>query len=335
MRWLIGAGLVVAMLAFGIGVYHAAGYLKAGRAVVHNPSEVSVESMPGTMYVVQQGAIYRFQHGGFTQLTPEAGWVQPSVDPRGGRLVAVQRKQNYSDLYMVSTSGRVVSQLTHNQSSQVEGNHWTFYPRLSPDGSELFYDYDAKDEFGTFKVDLTIFSSPPDQSSRPSVQWSTPNDYTGGDVDPIPLRSGGLVYVKYSIDDQFQVHSQVWFQKRAGLPGAGVTAPETNCGQAALSPDEKEIAMVCRKNSNTANEVDVASFDATTGELGTLTTLAGGLLAASPAFSPDGKTVVFLAPATPGGGFQLWTAPASGSKAAHKVTFDLGLDADSAPVWVG
>lgn len=335
MRWLVGVALVVAMLAFGIGVYHAAALLKGGKPALHKPNEVSVEALPGTMYVAQQGALYRFQHGNFTQLTPEAGWMQPSVNPKGGGLVAVQRKQNYSDLFLVSSGGKVGAQLTHNQSGQVEYNHWTFYPRFSADGSEVFYDFDAKDPYNTYKVDLAIFASPADGSSNAAQQWTTPNDYTGGDVDPIPIQGGGLIYVKYSIDDQYQVHAQLWLQRRAGSTGVALTTPDMNCGQAALSPDQKHVAMVCRKSSNTANEVDVASFDASTGQLGSLTTLVGGGLAASPAFSPDGKTVVYLAPATAGGGFQLWTAPSSGSSAAHQITFDLGLDADSPPVWVG
>lgn len=337
MRWLVGVGLVVAMLAFGIGVYHAAGFVKAGRPTTHKPSEVSVTPLPGTMYVVQQGALYRFQHGNFTQLTPEAGWMQPAVDPHGGRLIAVQRKPNFSDLYLMSTSGRVTAQLTHDSASDVEGSHWTFYPRFSADGSKLFYAYDTKDPTNSYNVDLAIFASPSEANSGTSVQWSNPNDYTGGDVDPIPLREGGLVYVKYSIDLQFQVHSQIWYQKRAGTDGVPLTTADLNCAQAALSPDERQIAMVCRKSSNITNELDVGSFDASSGQLGSVTTLVTGVATASPSFSPDGKTVVFLAPppGSAGGGFQLWTVPAAGSNAAHQVTFDLGLDASSAPVWVG
>jgi len=52
--------------------------------------------------------------------------------------------------------------------------------------------------------------------------WSTPNQYTGGDVEPVPV-NGGLIYTKYSIDDRSAVHSQVWFQRRAGSPGIALT----------------------------------------------------------------------------------------------------------------
>jgi len=151
----------------------------------------------------------------------------------------------------------------------------------------------------------------------------------------MPLRSGGLLYVKYSIDDQFQVHSQIWLQKRAATDGIGLTQSNLDCGQSALSADQTQIAMVCRKGSNTTSELDIAPFDSSTGTLGTATTLVSGGLVASPAFSPDGKTVAYLAPGTPGGQFQLWTVAAAGSAGPHQVTFDLGLDGQSPPVWVG
>src|SRR5439155_26646368 len=90
-RWLIGAGLLVAMVAFGVGVYHAAGYLKGQRNVVHRPTEVSAPSLPGTLFVVQKGAIYRFEHGRFTQITSESGWMMPGPAPNN-QLVAARRQ---------------------------------------------------------------------------------------------------------------------------------------------------------------------------------------------------------------------------------------------------
>src|SRR5207249_4789357 len=83
---------------------------------VHRPTEVSAPALPGTMYVVQAGAIYRFQHGAFKQITDESGWMQPSAAP-DGRLVAVSRQPNFSDLYLLDGNGKVVSQLSHNSST--------------------------------------------------------------------------------------------------------------------------------------------------------------------------------------------------------------------------
>jgi len=194
MRSLASAVVVLAMLAFGVGVYHAADYLKAGRPHAQRPSRTSGPSLPGTIYVVQAGALYRFQHGKFTQITKDNGWMQPAADQTGNRLVAVSRGSNSSELYLLDRNGGVMAQVTHNATSAVELNHWVFYPRFSADGSQLFYDYDPKDPYNVYRVDLSIFASPADPNSKKAVQWTHPNLYSGGDVSPLPLRGGGFIY---------------------------------------------------------------------------------------------------------------------------------------------
>jgi Tol biopolymer transport system component len=334
MRWTIAAALVVGMIAFGAGVYELAGLLRANQHTVHKPNQVSAPSLPGTMYVVQSGAIYRFQHGSFAAITGESGWMQPSAAP-GNQLVAVRRQGNSSDLFLLSSSGQTMAQLSHNSSSRaVQDNHWTFYPRFSPDGHSLFYDFDPKDPFDSFRVDLAIFASPIGSGGK-ALEWTTPNDFTGGDVQPVPLRDGALLYTKYSIDDSFQVHSQIWSQRRAGSAGVALTTPDIACGSLAVSPDEKLIAMVCNKGSNQSTQLDVASFDASKLTIGSPATLVSGRLVAAPTFSPDGKTIAFLAPDTPGGRFQLWTVGSSGPTSLREITSDLALDSNSAPLWLG
>jgi len=333
-RWLMSAALVLAMSAFGVGVYHAAGYLKAGQSHVQRPSQTSGPILPGTVFVVQSGAIYRYEKGRYSQITSDAGWAQPAADPTGNSLVAVRRQPNVSDLYRLSRYGRVEAQLTHNGSPTVEANHWVFYPRFSPDGSRIFYDYDPKDPYNSYRVDLAIFASPGDGSS--SVRWTYPNDYTGGDVSPVPLRGGGLIYTKFSIDDQSKVHSQLWYQARPGSPGTALTEAAADCLQPAVSPDERQVAMVCTNGQTQSAELRSASFYPSTLSLGPATVLVRGQLVASPSFSPDGKAIAYLAPAEAGGGFQLWTVAGTQSTAPAPmaVSSNLDLDAASTPVWV-
>ena len=321
---------------FGITVYHAADYLKAERPHIQRPSQTSAPQLPGTIYLVQAGAIYRFQHGNFSQITSEAGWMQPAADPNGTQLVGVRRQTNVSDLYMLDRNGRVSAQLSHNTSSSVESNHWVFYPRFSADGSQVFYDYDPKDPYNIYRADLAIFASPSDLSAGGSVQWTYPNQYTGGDVTPVPLRSGGLIYTKFSIDDQSRVHSQIWFQARPGSVGVALTEPAADCLQPTLSADEDLLAVVCTEGQPLSAQIAVATFDPKTHNLGPLSILVTGRLASSPAFSPDGKTLAYLGPTTPGGGFQLWTVPTtqSGAPAPKQITSDLNLEASSAPLWI-
>ena len=335
MKALTYAVLLVAMVAFGFGVYRAAGLLKTNAAGVAKPSSTTAEALPGTMYMAQQGAIYRFRDGSFTQITDSAGWTQPAVSSDGSHLVAIRRLFNYSDVYLLSTTGAVQRQLTHHRSSPVEANHWSFYPRFSADDSYVFYSYDDKDPYASYRVDLSIYALA-DDGSGSVVQWTTPNPYTGGDADPVPLKNGVLVYTKYSIDDQSQVHSQVWISSGPGRDGAALTQPAENCSQPAVSLDETTLAMVCRNSGLQSADVVVAKLDLTNYSLGPETTVARGQLAAQPVFSPDGKTIAFLAPVQTGGAFQLWTVPAAGSSAtsaAHPITQNIGLDSSAAPAW--
>ena len=69
---------------------------------------------------------------------------------------------------------------------------------------------------------------------------------------------------------------------------------------------------------------------------GPLMVLDRGELVASPSFALDGKTIAYLAPDSPGGGFQLWTVSAFPSTAPkpQAISSALDLDAQSAPVWI-
>ncbi len=328
------AVLLVAMVAFGFGVYRAASLLKTGgSAHVVKPNATTAPSLPGTLYVAQDGALYRLKAGQFAQITDSAGWTEPAASPDGSQLVAVRRIGDYSDLYLLTSTGRILRQLTHHAAQPAEANHWSFFPRFSPDGAHVFYSYDAKD-VGSYQVDLAIFELSLDDGTV--VQWTTPNAYTGGDVNPLPLKSGGLIYTKYSIDNESQVHGQVWFQAQPGTDGIALTQPADNCGSPAVSADETLIAMVCRHNDLQSADVVVEHL-AASGALSTPATLVQGLLAAAPVFSPDATMVAFLAPIETGGAFQLWTVRVDQSKAAsqpHAVTSSVGLDSTAAPVWI-
>lgn len=338
--------LLAAMCAFGLGVYHGLDSLK-GRPPTAERSTVATRSvpLPGTLYVAEAGALYSVRNGVFKQLTKAEGWMQPAISPDGRELVAVKRDFNYSDLYVLGLNGEVRAQLTHNASSVVEQNHWAFFPRFSPDGSAVYYSYDPKDPFNTYRVDLAVFALtfPP---ARPLTrQWSFPNHYTGGDVNPVPLRSGALVYSKFAIDQSGRVYSQVWIQARPGSPGVGLTGPEDDCSQPAVSPDETRIAMVCSQGQQ-LGVLEVANLDTVNFQIGPALTVLHGVQVAAPTFSPDGTELAFFAPTTDGGPFQLWTIKASPEVPAgpstpaagpgsnlRQITTNIALDAQSPVVW--
>jgi Tol biopolymer transport system component len=329
----VWTAIVIGMLVAGIGSYNTAASLRSGGTAVQRPS-TSLVSLPGTIYVAQGGAIYRLRAGTFKQLTPAEGWTQPTVSPDGKTLVAVKESPNSSDLYLLTTAGQVKAQLTHNASRRVEANHWAFYPHFGPDGSAVFYSYDPKDPGNSYRVDLAIFSLPMDPAAVGPTDWTLPNEYTGGDTNPLPV-AGGLIYTRFSIDEHSEVHSQVWLQAQPGSQGVALTAAGDDCSQPAVSPDARLIAMVCTHGSLVSAKLAVAPLDLKSLSMGAPTTVVTGDLLASPAFSSAGSTLAYLAPAQAGGPFQLWTVAASGPAARpRQVTKSVGFDSRSAPAWV-
>jgi TolB protein len=341
LKRLLAIALAAGMVVVGVSVYQILDSLKGRAPATHRPvTGERALPLPGVLYLAQGGALYRFQNGVFKQLTKEEGWTQPAVSADGSQLVAVKRTLNYSDLYLLSAGGQVERQLTHNASATVEDNHWSFYPQFGPSG--IFYSYDPKDPYANYRVDLAVYSMPLAGGS-PRV-WTSPNHYTGGDVSPMPLKSGALIYAKYAISDQGAVYSQLWIQARALSYGRALTAPEDDCGEPALSADGSQLAMICTHGAAGTVDLEVAPVEAASYQLGQPRVVVAGSMLAAPAFAPDGKSLAYLAPAVAGGGFQLWTvalaAPAGASPspsagaAPREVTSHLAFDSSAPPAWI-
>jgi Tol biopolymer transport system component len=288
--------------------------------------------LPGTLYLAQAGSLYSYSGGAFAKLPSGPGaWMQPALIADGSQLVAVKRAAQSSDLFLLGLDGRVVSQLTHNQrsTSSLELNHWAFYPRPTRDGS-ILYSYDSP-KFG-FLVDFAIWQMPVGGTQSQATRRTSPNNYTGGDVFPNPLPSGGLLYAKYSIEGAGSVFSQLWLQVGQRTAGKELTQPADDCGQPALSPDGTRVAMICTAGQQ-SGRLDVATFDGQV--LGAPVTVATGQVG-SPAWSPDGSRLVFLAPGQTQGRFQLWTVATPKSakpETPRRVTANLDFDGTSAPAW--
>jgi dipeptidyl aminopeptidase/acylaminoacyl peptidase len=296
------------MVAFGSGVYIFLGTLKS--KVVKTPAQLPTVTkprlvLPGTMFVVQDGRLFRLKDGSFTEIGSTGDWSQPTLTPDHTRLVAVLRSGYSSDLYLLDLDGHIIKRLTKNDSRVVDYNHWAFYPRVSPDGSTLFYSYDGpKHVDGAPGDDLSIWSMPLNGSQYQARRRTDPYWYTGGDASPIPLAGNALLFVQHSIDPSTAVHSQIRIQSRPGdLIGKPLTSLADDCSQPALSPDSTQLAMICTGGKQTAR-LEVAPLNGTT--LGPARTLLDGGLYASPAWSPDGQALAYFAPSGAAGHFELW-----------------------------
>src|SRR5215471_14498329 len=142
-RWTAGrVGVVVLMatvwIASGVAAYL---YLGAHRTMLAGEAKKPTEArlrqgpishLPGMLYLVQGGTLYRLERGSFSPVLKAPGgasrWTQPVFTPNGQSLVVVRRDYASSDLYLFDTSGRSPTLLTHNASRTVEANHWAFYP---------------------------------------------------------------------------------------------------------------------------------------------------------------------------------------------------------------
>jgi len=307
---------VAVWMTTGVGVYL---YLSAHRSTLgqaaKKPDEANLNAknsplghLSGTLYLVQAGTLYRLQQGTFKAVLNSPGgaasWTQPAFSPNGQSLVVVRRDYAYSDLYLIDREGNVQSQLTHNANPTVEFNHWAFYPRPSPDGGSLFFSYDPKDRYNDYNVVLAVWSMPMNSGFAQARKWTSPEHFTGGDVQPVPLASGALLYTKYRFDAKSsRILGQIYFTTSAGAAGEPLTPPEDDCSQPAVSPDGQRLAMICSGGGQLTN-IEIASFDGR--QLGPRQVLVADQLAAQPTWAPDGESLVYLAPQGIDGHFQLW-----------------------------
>jgi len=273
--------------------------------------------IPGTLYLSQNGAIYSLTAGRFHALTPEAGWTQPSLYPDQSRLLVVRRYHNYSDLYTMSRFGVVQKRLTNNvappRSFDTGANHWVFYPRFGSDG-RIYLSYDEPK--AGYAVVFSIWSMSPTGNLTQGKLWTNADDYTGGDVEALPLRGNGFIYTKYSYGPNARLTGQLyhittpWNRGRAGSGwGTALTTPGEDCRSAQLSPNGKQVAMICSYQTQLSYLV-LASWNGHT--LGPRVKVVRNQLVAQPTWAPDGSGIAYLAPSSGSGPFQLWFLPSAG-----------------------
>jgi hypothetical protein len=316
-KFLLAVGLAILMAVTGVTSYV---YLGSRHSKVAAPPQkptaatprAQAFTTPGTIYLEQSGALYSFSAGRFHQLTSESGWTQPALFPDGSRLLIVNRSASYSDVYVMTLYGTPLGRLTNNiapaRGAWDTGAYaWSFYPRLSPDGHTLWMSYDGPKYIGAnyFDVDMAVWAVPYNGGINQGRAWTTANNYTGGDIQPVPV-PGGIIYTKYTYDQNGNRTGQLWFTNRAGSTGRALTSTDAGCAQPALSPDGGSIAMICTYQKQ-VSYLTIASWDGSS--LGSLRTIVSDQIVAQPTWAPDGSGIAYLAPGGPAAPFQLWFLP--------------------------
>ncbi|MGH7920606.1 MAG: hypothetical protein ACREQM_11775 [Candidatus Dormibacteraceae bacterium] len=318
-RKLLVVPLVVLMILFGVGVYfawgasaHQTGQIGGKR---ENPT-VTQFVLPGTVLVTQDGNIYELQKGTFTRLTHLSvpagsgeGWTQPTVTPDHQHIIAVKREYNHSDLYELSMDGTVQAQLTDNASSVVPSNHWSFFPRLTSDGGTLYYTYDPKLYPGCtdcYDIDFALYSMPLGANQGNSTVWTNPygdtgsnpgpdpDPATGGSLQAEPLPGGGVIFsYSYENTDTQQTVDQISYLAGPMQSPVNLTPSNESCYSPAVSKDGTRIAFICSPASGGATtSLEIATLSG--GTMGTPQVVESGSLLASPTWSPDGQSLLYL-----------------------------------------
>lgn len=312
-RFLLGLGLTLLMVLASFGTFM---YLGGRQSKVALPPEKPTATsprpqalyLPGTLYLAQNGALYSLSFGRFHELTPESGWTQPALFPDGSKLLAVNRSFFYSDVFVLNPSGTVVRRLTNNnpypRNHDTTLRHWSFYPRLTFDQRTLLMSYDEP-KFG-YDVPLSIWAMPYGGTIKQGRLMTNSNDYTGGDVEPVPLHTGGFMYTKYSYGPDANLIGQLWFTNKAYSYGRALTTPSMDCSEPSISPSGNEVAMICTYEKQIANLV-IASFNGSS--LRSFRAIITNQMVAQPTWAPDGSGIAYFAPGAAAGPFQLWWLP--------------------------
>jgi hypothetical protein len=304
--------------------------------------------LPGTIYVSQEGSIYAISGAKVRRLALPSGgvWTQPRVLADGSLLV-IRRFDQYSDLYHVSASGHILAQMTSDD--QATGNatlqldHWILWPAIGPDGTTVYFATDSPKPAPnkSYEVDFSLWSSPlstpftiGDTGVSGGTRWSVPDLYTGGDIEPVPLPDGGVLYSSYANTGKGTVVTVLGLQTGPTSPMKALTTPQQDCGAPAVAADGVTVAMVCTNAGQTAN-LEIATLQGNT--LGPLHVVVANCLCNSPSWSSTGDDLLYMNASNPDGNFGLWYIADAGGVhpgTARRVSdSSVDLDATSAAAW--
>ena len=295
--------------------------------------------LPGTLYLAQNGDIYRLSDGYFTDLHLPAAlgsWMQPAYVPNSQDIVAVVRAAEYSNLYVLNSQGSIIRRLSNNANVHLDTvylNHWMFYPHMGADGNTIYFSYDQPKDSSQLAVDFSIWSGTLNGKLAATL-LSNSNPFTGGDVEPTPMAGGAVMYSKYAISGG-NAYSEIVIQPKPLVRPTVLTTAAQDCGQPALSPDGTKLAMICIGGTGLqSTRLEVATL--TGGKLGIPQTVVNNCLCASPVWAPDGSGLVYYNTADATGHFELWWIKGALTAAPSpplQVTTNLDFTATSPPSW--
>jgi Tol biopolymer transport system component len=267
------------------------------------------KSLTGTVYFAQGGRIWRLRRGQLNVVT-SANYAYPAITADGTSTAAAYVAKGQS---IIAFGGPDFSAL--QLAKPLVRDAWKsgsldLKPAFSPNGKRVAFMSDRKTS------DEAIWEGP---VSGGVHQVSFPPDASGGDDAPAYLADGtGIVFTVWRNGHGALDQAAV----PLGRPRVLLTATDRDYLDPAPGPGG-QLAFTQRQGE--VENIYLGAADG--GGAHALTTVND---ARQPAWSPDGKDLLFISPHA--GTFDLWVVPAAGGP-ARQLTTGGDLDANSRPAW--
>jgi TolB protein len=218
-----------------------------------------------------------------------AAWF-PSYSPDGQRIAFSHDMTGAIELYVINVDGTGLTQITHDGTENL-------FPQWSPDGTRILFSAQYIGDRFDFHHLVTIRS---DGTDRQLITRSLFND----------------VFPEYTIDGKQIVFtstrgnliSAIWAMNSNGSHEKRLTEPALEAGAVDVSPDGQHMVFINQADTELPSNVVVSNLDGTHQKN---VTERGQFI--DPAYSPNGKKIIFSGAAAEGDPFNLYTINSDGS----------------------
>jgi Tol biopolymer transport system component len=271
--------------------------------------------LKGSIYFAQDGKIWRLRGGGLAAVSPaNSRYAYPAVTPDGTTTAAALLSPGQA---VIAFGGPDFANLAPSKPlarDPHKSGSIDIKPAFSPNGNRVAIMSDRARNY----TDEAIWEGAVTGGLH---QVSFPPDSSGGDDAPQYLADGSaIVFVAWRGAHSGLDTAAVPFGKARVLVPAGTDhdlldpAPGPG-GQLAFTQRQGEAENIFAGSADTTGSRALTTFND----------------CRQPAWSPDGKEILFLSPHS--GTFDLWMVPAAGGS-PEQLTAGADLDANSRAVWI-
>lgn len=305
--------------------------------------------LPGRLLFVKSGEIWMWAGTEAHHLMGAGSFWQPAWSPDGTHIAFVERGMSYSNVLVADEHGNKAEQITYNESALPIQSHeriydtmWAFYPAWSPDSNYITIVSQEGPPIGSPAAEYTLGLYQIPLNGEPRQELYVNLEVHVGPMIYPPIPTPGLVEPRYLIythtyirpDSTPQIY-RLNLQEGISQPFPGVPPHSYD---PAFAPNSKWLAFAAKRQEYTDIFVTLGNpSDETIPEPTQITDLG---TARSPAFSPDGKKLAFLAIPPNQSGFELWVTDVQVDDEGNfqagepsQVTEGMRLDADSGLSW--